>query len=277
MSDGAELDAAEQSDAALAFFSAATGIEVRRALRLDGGALNASYRLWTPVGELVLRLSPAREAELQVDRRSECLILERVAAAGLAPEVLYCWPGSHMLVTRYVPPGVWTRDEARSAAGIASVGRWLARLHRLAPPPGCRVVDFVSVLEGYVATLAARGAPDRELAPYRALCARAGPDRPPRPAVLCHNDLHHRNIVGTVDAPHVIDWEYAGAGEARLDLAQYALAHGLDAGGCATLLEAYAAGGAAVAARELGAAMDLAAAVNAAWAAVASGGAAGAR
>ena len=47
--------------------------------------------------------------------------------------------------------------------------------------------------------------------------------------------------------------------------------------GCATLLEAYAAGGAAVAARELGAAMDLAAAVNAAWAAVASGGTAGAR
>jgi len=277
VSDDGRGEAAAQSDAALARFSATTGIEVHRALSLDGGGINASYRLWTPVGELVLRLGPAREVELQVDRRSECLILERAAAAGLAPEVLCCLPGSGVLVTRYVPPGAWTREQARSAAGIASIARWLARLHRLPPPPGCRVVDFASVLEGYVATLAARGAPDRELAPYREVCVRAGPRPAAGPAVLCHNDLHHLNIVGTLDAPRVIDWEYAGAGEACLDLAQYALAHGLDAGGRATLLHAYAAGGPVVSATELRAAMDLAGAVNAAWAAVARAGAAGGR
>lgn len=276
MSGGAEPGAGGPPADVLAGFAAATGIEVFRALRLHGGELNLSFRLWTAAGDLVLRLSPPREAELQVDRGSECTILERASAAGLAPEVLWCAPESRVLVTRYVSPGVWTREEARSAAGIASVGHWLARLHRLAPPRGCRVVDYVRVLQGYVATLTARGAPGPDVAPFLEVL-RAVPAPAPRPAVLCHNDVHHLNIVGAIDAPRVIDWEYAGAGEARLDLAQYALAHGLDAGGRATLLHAYAAGGPVVSATELRAAMDLAGAVNAAWAAVARAGAAGGR
>ena len=212
----------------------------------------------------------------QVDRRSECAILERAAAQGLSPEVLWCAPDSRVLVTRYVPPGVWTREEARSAAGIAAMGRWFARLHRLELPRDCRGVDYVSVLQGYVATLTARGAPAPGVTPFLEVL-RAVPALAPRPAVLCHNDVHHLNIVGTIDAPRVIDWEYAGAGDGCLDLAQYALAHGLDSDGCARLLAAYGAAGRAVPATELRAAMDLAAAVNAAWAAVARAGESGPR
>ena len=276
MSDGAGPDGGAPPADVLARFSAATGIDVFRALRLRGGELNLSFRLWTTAGDLVLRFSPPREAELQVDRHSECAILARASAAGLAPAVLWCAPESRVLVTRYVPPGVWTRDEARSAAGIASMGHWLARLHRLAPPRGCRVVDYVRVLPGYVATLAARGASGPDVAPFLEVL-RAAPAPAPRPAVLCHNDVHHLNILGTIDTPRVIDWEYAGAGDARLDLAQYALAHGLDVDACARLLAAYGAGGPAVPATDLRAAMDLAAAVNAAWAAVARTGESGGR
>lgn len=276
MSDGAGPDGGAPPADVLARFSAATGIDVFRALRLHGGELNLSFRLWTAVGDLVLRQSPAREAELQVDRRSECAILERAAAQGLSPEVLWCAPDSRVLVTRYVPPGVWTREEARSAAGIAAMGRWFARLHRLELPRDCRGVDYVSVLQGYVATLTARGAPAPGVTPFLEVL-RAVPALAPRPAALCHNDVHHLNIVGTIDAPRVIDWEYAGAGDACLDLAQYALAHGLDSDGCARLLAAYGAAGRAVPATELRAAMDLAAAVNAAWAAVARAGESGPR
>jgi aminoglycoside phosphotransferase (APT) family kinase protein len=248
---------------------ASTGIVVHHSERLPGGEINASHRLRTSDGEMVLRLAPPRETELQVDRVSECAILRQVAAAGLAPAVVCCVPERHVLVTREIRPGAWSREQARSAAGIASVGRWLARLHALLPPAGCRVVDFQQVLAGYVATLSAHGAGDEVLTPLNTVAARGGSGPlEPAGAVLCHNDLHHLNIVGAVDAPLVIDWEYAGLGDARLDLAQFALVHQLDVSQCAELLQAYAAAGRRVPLAELRAAMDLAAAVNSAWQAV---------
>ncbi len=248
----------------------ASGIVVHRTQRLPGGEINVSHRLWTSDGELVLRLAPAREAELQVDRRSECAILRRATRAGLAPEVVSCVPERHLLVTREITPGAWSREQACSAAGIASMGRWLARLHALVPPAGCRVVDFAQLLAGYVATLGARGAGDEVLAPLRAVAGhvRGAALEPVAPA-LCHYDLHHLNIVGAVDSPLVVDWEYAGLGDPRLDLAQYALVHQLDVSQCAALLRAYAAAGRRVTLAGLRAAMDLAAAVNSAWQAVA--------
>lgn len=258
---------------ALDWLRTTTGIVVHRTVRLHGGEINVSHRLWTSDGELVLRLAPPREAELQVDRHSECAILRRAAGAGLAPAVICCVPERGLLVTREITPGAWSREQACSAAGIASMGRWLARLHALAPPAACRVVDFGQVLAAYVATLGAQGAGDEVLSPLREAAGRArdGALEPVGPA-LCHNDLHHLNIVGGVDVPLVVDWEYAGLGDPRLDLAQYALVHGLDAAQCAVLLQSYAAAGCRVTQAELRAAMDLAAAVNCAWRAVARAG-----
>jgi len=59
--------------------------------------------------------------------------------------------------------------------------------------------------------------------------------------VPCHNDLHHLNLIDSPGGVLAIDWEYAGAGDPRLDLAGYVAYHDLARPAVAALLESYAA------------------------------------
>jgi len=43
-------------------------------------------------------------------------------------------------------------------------------------------------------------------------------------ACLCHNDVHHLNVVGGENL-RLIDWEYAGVGEPLFDLASACVYH----------------------------------------------------
>ena len=57
---------------------------------------------------------------------------------------------------------------------------------------------------------------------------------------LCHNDVHHLNIVGSAPV-RLIDWEYAGVGEPLFDLASVCVYHRYRKPQRERLLTAYAA------------------------------------
>jgi thiamine kinase-like enzyme len=57
--------------------------------------------------------------------------------------------------------------------------------------------------------------------------------------VPCHNDLLAGNFVGTADRTWIVDWEYAGMGDAAFDLANFAANGRLDEAADDELLEAY--------------------------------------
>jgi thiamine kinase-like enzyme len=62
--------------------------------------------------------------------------------------------------------------------------------------------------------------------------------------VLCHHDLHPCNVVwDRTGRPWIVDWEYAGLGDAAIDLASFASQHGLTAHARARLLRHYVAAG----------------------------------
>ncbi len=67
----------------------------------------------------------------------------------------------------------------------------------------------------------------------------------PRERTLCHNDVHHRNIIDG-RALMLIDWEYAAVGDPMFDLASFACYHDLDAAERLHLIESYAPRAAAV-------------------------------
>jgi thiamine kinase-like enzyme len=102
-----------------------------------------------------------------------------------------------------------------------------------------RRVDFASSLAHYALELgddaATRALVERARATAAGLRC-GGRD------VLCHNDLHHLNIVGSREVIQVVDWEYAGLGDPIMDIASYLAYHDLDAPATAALLEAYGAG-----------------------------------
>ena len=67
---------------------------------------------------------------------------------------------------------------------------------------------------------------------------------------LCHNDVHHLNVVGRGE-PMLIDWEYAGSGDPAFDLASVCVYHRYGPAQRSLLLDAYGAAGRGVDAERL--------------------------
>jgi thiamine kinase len=211
------------------------------------GLTNRSWLVSTDADRFVVRISDVRSAQqLQIDRNSEAVVLEVVARAGIGPPVLRCDPVRGLLVTRYLG-ATWTEQDAQSDENIDRLADVLRRLHALEIPGGVRTVDLASTVHGYLGTLDARGIHGgltspalRRRADETAMQLQRGSTRR-----LCHNDVHHLNIVAG-DPIRLIDWEYAGIGEPLFDLASVCVYHRYERSQRERLLSAYAASSATI-------------------------------
>ena len=215
--------------------------------RIPFGLSNHAWRATTDAGASVfVRLSAADNERLGADHRNECRVLALAAEAGIAPAVIRCDPSERVLVTRWIDAVPPPQDaEQRSV-----VGTLLARLHSLAIPVDVRHVDFERQ-----AQMLERTVPPPRREPQLAQVAGRVFERlreTRRALVFCHHDLHPLNLVWDRDRrPWLVDWEYAGRGDAAIDLASYASQHGLDARGRARLLHDYLGAGGVPDARRL--------------------------
>lgn len=206
------------------------------------GTTNFVSRLELAGRKFALRVPRIADSVTGVDRRSEFAALRVAAQAGLAPEVAACDETTGVLITHWIEGGYWSREHACQPPAIATMAAVFRRLHALVPAPDVRTVRVDAVIDHYLAELqpGASAAIDRCRSLHgvaREHLAHAG-----RLAdVLCHNDLHHRNIVETRDGIRLLDWEYSGLGAAMFDLAGYASYQHLDDAGTAALLQGYGA------------------------------------
>jgi thiamine kinase-like enzyme len=226
---------------------------------LAGGSRNRSYRLSGGARDVVLRIDGEHDDAYAVARAAEHAAQRLAARHGLAPQLLLS--GRGYAVTEFVPNAPWTRPFAASAEGAARAGAWLARLHAVPVPASLRRIDFLASLEAYARRAGDAASARRILRQGRQVAGGLGASA----SALCHNDLHHLNLI---DAPRglvAIDWEYAGAGDPRLDLAGYAAYHALDETALVSLLGAYHDGGGACDREDLAGARWLFEAVWWAW------------
>jgi thiamine kinase-like enzyme len=205
------------------------------------GLTNRSWLVTTEGDRFVVRISDASAQELQIDRNSEAVVLQLVAHAGIGPEVLRCDPERGILVTRYLGPA-WSARDAHSNENIERLAALLRRLHSLAVPSGVRAVDLAATVHGYLRTLDERGIQSGLTLPALRDCADEMAMQLGKGSVacLCHNDVHHLNVVGG-ENPRLIDWEYAGVGEPLFDLASVCVYHRYRRPQRDRLLSAYAA------------------------------------
>ena len=206
---------------------------------LAGGLGNRSWRLCDASRDLVVRIGAPHAAAFGVSRRDEALAQSVAAARGLAPPVLWHDAATGLLVTEFVAGRSWSRHEARQPAAAARCGAWLRSLHDVPPPAGIASVDFCERAARLGGALPKGLLPARLQEQAARQCHRLGKAAAP---VLCHNDLHHLNIIDNGSQLTVLDWEYAGAGAAPMDLAGYAAYHELGEPATQALLGAYAAG-----------------------------------
>lgn len=224
--------------AALAATGAARPLAAGILTRIEGGLSNRAWRVDAEGRSWFVRLGHPAAERLGVDRASECAILRAVSAAGLAPAVRACEPSTGLLVTDFVAGRTWSAADATTTGNLRRIAQRLRQLHRLPVPEGVHEVDYPKQAQRLAAGL---GAPDRTAI---ALAGRAdvairrlGDAR--LPSALCHNDLHHLNVIDDEACLWLVDWEYGGRGNPLLDLAGFLALHDLGPEPTAVFLAAY--------------------------------------
>ena len=207
---------------------------------LSGGIENYSCRVTSAVGDWVLRIAGDRDARFAINRVAELQVQTLAAELGFAPRVVHADAARGILVSRHLKGSVWTREQARSPDGIRILGARLAELHALEPPRNIRRMNVHDVLAHYLELPAVAAAPISRAEISARLRWSLATYRAPPPA-LCHNDLHHLNLIGTAPL-HFVDWEYAGVGDPVFELAAVIGYHDLDAEQREVLLAAHGGG-----------------------------------
>lgn len=220
-------EAEAQARARLRDGAATASIADGRFERIERGLANHAWRVTAATGpSRFVRLASATTGEVGADLHAEATALRQVAAAGLAPGVVRCDPNSRLLVAEWIE-GVCGDDAALERTTlIALVAQALQQLHAIAPATDLREVNFERQAGRLQAVLPeAMDAPALE-AIAAGVFAALGATVPRR--VLCHHDVHARNMV--IDPAWrlwLVDWEYAGLGDPVFDLASFASQHGL--------------------------------------------------
>jgi thiamine kinase-like enzyme len=214
---------------------------------LSGGITNRNF-LVTPSGPVtgptadryVIRLAGNDTHLLGISREVEHAATVAAAGVGVGPEVTAFIRPEGYLVTRFIE-GVPVSDASvRQPATLRRVADSLRRIHDGPPIPGLFVP--LRIVEAYRALAQARGVRipvEYELAAAigrRIELACIAAPLEPRP---CHNDLLNANFIDDGERIRIVDWEYAGMGDAFFDLGNFSINHDLTPDQDALLLAAY--------------------------------------
>ncbi|HXE94487.1 MAG TPA: phosphotransferase [Gaiellaceae bacterium] len=198
---------------------------------LGGGITNRNFRVQVDGQQFVLRVGGKDTELLGIDRAAEHVASRIAAELGLGPEVVAFVEPEGYLVTRYVDGEVGKVD-------VGWVGEALRRLHNGPALPGR--FDSFRVVEEYRATARKHGITVPVVyGRLKEIADGIERQRFGAPIQPCHNDLLNANFIGDGTRTWLVDWEYAGMGDAFFDLGNFSVNHELDESGESELLAAY--------------------------------------
>jgi len=207
---------------------------------LPGGLTNRNYKVTTPDGSFVARISGAGSELLAIDRDCEYRNSVAAAAAGAGPPVVEYRPQDSMLIIGYIEGRTLGSADVAEPRTITRIARACRRLHQ-----GERFgndFDMFDIQRGYLAVARSRGfripAGYEDLLPpftaaQKALAVRA------TATVPCHNDLLAANFIDDGDRIWLIDYELSGNNDPCFELGNIAAESHLSADALAALVTAY--------------------------------------
>ena len=207
---------------------------------LPGGLTNRNYKVTTPDGTFVARLSEAGTELLAIDRDREHRNSVIAAQAGAGAPVIEYRPADRLLVVGYINGRTLTAADVAKNANITRIAQACRRLH----DGGRFVNDFnmFDVQRGYLAAAKTRdfkipkGYDD--LLPQFKAAERALNARPTK-TVPCHNDLLPANLIDDGQRIWLIDYELSGNNDACFELGNIAAESHLDDEALAALVTSY--------------------------------------
>ena len=207
---------------------------------LPGGLTNRNYKVTTPDGTFVARLSSAGTELLAIDRDREHRNSVTAAAAGAGAPVIEYRPQDRLLVVGYIEGRTFTAADVAAADNIPRIAAACRRLHG-----GGRFgndFDMFDVQRGYLAAARSRGfripAGYDDLLPQfgaaeKALAVRA------EGTVPCNNDLLAANFIDDGDRIWLIDYELSGNNDPCFELGNIGAESHLSGEALAALVTAY--------------------------------------
>jgi thiamine kinase-like enzyme len=191
----------------------------RQISELSGGLTNRNYKVVTPNGTFVVRLSPKGAELLAINRDNEYRNSVSAANAGVGAPVVAYLPSNSVMIVGFIN-GVTFTDESFSIPGnITRVAESCRRLHS-----GERFVNDFNMFEiqrDYLALVQDRGfrLPDNYLDFLPAVDQiRKALSVRDEGAVPCNNDLLAGNFVDDGQKIWLIDYEYSGNNDACFEL-----------------------------------------------------------
>jgi thiamine kinase-like enzyme len=186
---------------------------------LSGGLTNTNYKVTSPSGCYVVRISGKDTSLLAIDRQNEAENTVAAAETGVGAPFVAALPEHDALVLGFLDGEVMSPEKLRSGEHTPAIAAACRRLH--AGRPFLKDFDMFEIQRGYLAIVRERGfrLPGRydELAP-RIRQVEAAMRAKPEPLVPCNNDLLAENLICVDGEMRLIDYEYSGNNEASFEL-----------------------------------------------------------
>lgn len=177
---------------------------------IEGGRTNRNF-LAVDAGRRYFVRSGRDIPHLGISRQAERHAHAKAAAAGLAPPIRFTQDG--ILITDFVDGAALG---PLTAAKLAEIALHLKALHQIPPDAGLPLFCPTAIALAYLDRLG-----EAEI-PFERDQLRQRLQRLPRAAAHClvHGDLIPENFIRRADGSlSLIDWEYAGNGQAETDIA----------------------------------------------------------
>ena len=186
---------------------------------LTGGLTNTNYKVTSPAGRFVVRISGKDTSLLAIDRENEVHNTIAAAETGVGPPFVAAVPQHGALVLGYLDGDVMDAEKLRGGDRLVAVAEACRRLH--SGRRFLRDFDMFEIQPRYLAIVRERGfrLPDRyeELEPQIRELERAI-RRLPEETVPCNNDLLAENLIDVGGEMRLIDYEYSGNNEPSFEL-----------------------------------------------------------
>ena len=217
----------------------------RTICELSGGLTNRNYKVTTPDGSFVARISAGGSELLAIDRECEYRNSLTAAAAGAGAPVIEYRPQDRLLVIGYIEGRTFDAADVAAAGNLPRIAAACRRLHE-----GARFgndFDMFDVQRRYLSVARSRGfkipAGYDDLEPQFRAAEKALAGRAEGPVfegtVPCNNDLLPANLIDDGERIWLIDYELSGNNDACFELGNIAAEAHLPADALAALVTAY--------------------------------------
>lgn len=186
---------------------------------LSGGLTNANFKVTTPEGCYVVRISSNSSDMLAIDRANEYHNSVRAAEAGVGAPVIERLVGPNVLVVGCIDGRTLSAGDLRSGQYTKRIAESCRRLHKAERFQS----DFnmFDIQEQYLDLVQSKGfrLPSTYLDFSDSLARlRQAMELHPEPTVPCNNDLLAENFIDDGRSIWIIDYEYSGNNEPSFEL-----------------------------------------------------------